>query len=245
MNKKILILFIAASYISFVNITLSQLEPYHVNLNTEMRLPEVFPLAENHFHFEYKSSIEEIRVISDSVLWKIKSGQNGTIILYSHANSRSNTQELDSVVQIRFKMGDGETVLVVAPITPMADVKIESFSFDKSNRNEKELNCEDTVAFRAYWDYPSYVKKIQRVYVVLDMVILANNERIHGFTGWYDSGDMTKPQDLSRYKGLKNIEIKVSRLNTLHRFIQNGKPVKIKLSENYPHEWKVECFEDQ
>lgn len=241
MKKKILILLIVASYLSKVNITLSQVEPFLVNLNKEMRLPDVFPLAENHFFFEHETPISEIKILSDSVLWKVKRGLNGLVILSSIANSRSSTVYLDSVVQIQIKLTNGEFLCIVAPITAMAEVKVEPLSSLREYQKIDELSCEDKVVFRAKWAYPSYAQKGQRLNVVLDMAIYVNDQRIQGFTGWYDAGDMTRMQDLSIFKESNNVVIKVERIKTLHQFIQNGKSYPLKLSTDFPSAWRVVC----
>lgn len=219
----------------------AQEEPALIHVTEGGRTPEVFALAYNYFTFEHDSPVTGAVILSDTSQWHIEWDINNTYLIRCKQYSRSKPVDLDSTVQLMLRLQNGDSVKMIAPVRPYADVKVLARSSVDGYSTDSLLNCDDKVSFRALWVYPPYVKKRWRVLVVLDMEVIANGEHISGFTGWYDSGDATKFQELAAYKEMEDVQFRVRQIRTLHRFQQNVEWKNVELSEEYPNVWYLRC----
>ena len=228
----------------FVSIGFAQVTPFRVNVNKQHNLPEVFPLAENFFVFDTHLEIDTVTV-SDTAHWGIAKNKEGHYVLDCASCLRHEPIDFDSTLHIEVHFKNKESVVLTAPIRVYADVKVipygPTISYDTIYTT---LPCE-RVGFWAQWVYPEYVKKRWRLYGVFEVDILFKDDRIDGVSGWYDSGDRTKTRDFSTYPEEIEVNLRVlpNKLRTLRRFRQNGVQVAVRLSEDYPNEWRVDCRE--
>ncbi len=217
--------------------------PDTIHVNESQELPAVYPLAESHFYFHASHPIINAHIVSDINKWTIDKIEEGHYVIKCKVYNRSKTLDFDSTLKIQLTFSEGEPLQLIAPIQVYAKVKIVPFGKAIMNHDDYELNCTETYGFRALWVYPDYVKVRWRIYGAFDMVIELNNERIDGFTGWYDTGDRTKLKSFELYPKEGRLTARVNRINTLHKYTQEGEYIQIALSEAYPDFWEVECGE--
>ncbi len=219
----------------------AQVEPFKVKVKDGGRLPEVYALAESQFTFNGISAVDEALIIHGGAQWQIEKFSAGVFKVKCKVYGRSQTVELDSIIKIRLILNNGDTLNMTAPIRVYADVKILPYGINLPDIEPGILPCEEKIGFHATWVYPKYVKRLWRVMGVFDIDLLKGEDRLMGFTGWYDAGDRTKLQSIAHFSPIASLKVKVTSLKTLHRYTQNGVLLTIYLSEDYPSVWRMEC----
>lgn len=219
----------------------AQVEPFNVEIEEGGRLPEVYALAESHYTFRGVSAVDEAKVIHGGSQWQIEKFSEGIFKVKCKVYGRSQTVELDSIIKIALMLENGDSINMVAPIYVYAPVKVVPYGMIELDEKSEILPCEDKIGFTARWVYPSYVKRRWRVMVVFDIDVLNGENRLMGFSGWYDSGDRSKLYTISQFSEIDDIQVKVKHLKTLHRYSQNGEHKTIHLSGEYPKVWKLNC----
>ncbi|MGB0915344.1 MAG: hypothetical protein ACPGVI_04685 [Crocinitomicaceae bacterium] len=219
----------------------AQVEPFNVEIEEGGRLPEVFALGENQFTFSGVSAVDEALIIYGGKQWQIEKFSEGVFKVKCKEYGRSQAVELDSIIRLALKLNNGDSVNMTAPIRVYASVKIVPYGMIDMDEKSNVIPCEDKIGFAARWVYPSYVKRHWRVMVVFDIDVLSDGDRLMGFSGWYDSGDRSKMHAINQFAEIGDITVQVRSLKTLHRYSQNGVPLTIHLSEDYPNVWTLNC----
>lgn len=221
----------------------AQVEPFRVDVKPDGRLPEIFALAESHFTFNSESNVGDAKITSGGSQWSIEKFSEGIFVVKCKVYGRTQSVDIDSAITVALFLENGDSVQMKAPIRVYAGVKILPYGSAEIDPNSSELPCVEKIGFLARWDYPTYVKKRWRIYGVFDMEVLKGDERIQGFTGWYDSGDRTKLQSLLHFVSIGELTVRVRNIKTLHRYSQNGKGVPILFAEDCIKEWTLNCPE--